>query len=122
MRLSSLTNGELRDRTLELAARLRTFQTGADESRSELLDRTLPGLTVEEQGRGFRQVTSSLQRHHEDTQSDFRARFESEALALQNELMSRLGIDVPRDGEEQLPHLRYDAAEYLEELARRLPP
>jgi hypothetical protein len=121
MHLSSLTNAQLRDRTLALAARLRTFQEGADEGRNDLIDTTLPGWSHEEQGRAFRRITSSLQRHHEETQSDFRTGFMSDALALRQELMSRLGIASPLEGGDNLEPLRYDAADYLEELARSLP-
>jgi hypothetical protein len=45
----------------------------------------------------------------------------SDALALRQELMSRLGIASPLEGGDTLKPLRYDAADYLEELARSLP-
>lgn len=119
MRLRSLTNVELRDRTLALAARLRRFQAGADGDRKVMLDRTLPGWTVEARAIGFRQTTLTLKEHHDKTQSTFKLSFRSQTLALQRELMARLGIPVRHDGEELAP-LQYDAADYLEELARKL--
>jgi len=121
VRFQTLTDSQLRERTLELAARLREFQTTADEGRSAVLNKTLPGWSGEARARGFTQITHSLQSHHSDVQRDFKSEFEAEALALERELMARLGIAVRRDGVTLSP-LQYDAADYLEELARRLPP
>ena len=120
MRLSGITNAQLRARTLKFAARLRAFQKGADEGRNEMLDKTLPGWSQEEQGKAFRQMSKSLRHHHDDTQSDFKTQFLAEALALQDEIMARLDMEVP--AEHPLAPIRYDAADYLEELARKLPP
>ncbi|HEX4331316.1 MAG TPA: hypothetical protein VH040_04190 [Usitatibacter sp.] len=120
-RIESLTDGQLRESTLELVARLREFQERSDRERSVVLDRTLPGWSDAARKEGFRQTTQSLQSHHGDVQDHFGAEFKPEAMALQRELMARLGISVRRDGED-LAALQYDAADYLEELARRLPP
>lgn len=121
MSLKSLTDIELRDRAMLFVARLRSFQTSADRVRTEALDKTLPGWSEEARASGFRRTTQSLQYQHEQTQEDFNADFSSEAAALQQELMARLGIPVRRDGEKLQP-LRYDAADYLEELVRKLVP
>ncbi len=120
MTLRNITNAQLGARTLELAARLRAFQLGADECRNEMIDKTLPGWSREEQGKAFRQMSKSLRHHHDDTQSEFKAQFLAEALALQEEIMGRLDMKVPP--EHPLAPIRYDAADYLEELARKLPP
>jgi len=120
-RIESLTDGQLRERTLELVTRLREFQERSDRERGVFLDKTLPGWSDEARKEGFKQTTQSLQSHHWDIQQHFGVEFKPEAVALQRELMARLGICVRRDGEELAP-LQYDAADYLEELARRLPP
>jgi hypothetical protein len=119
--LQSLTDGELRDHAMLFIARLRSFQTSTDRARADVLDKTLPGLSVEAQASGFRRTTRSLQSQHAQAQDDFDSSFSSQAASLQRELMARLGIPVRRDGEKLEP-LRYDAADYLEELARKLVP
>jgi hypothetical protein len=91
-----------------------------DHERSDVLEKTLPGWSDSARQAGFVQTTQSLQSHHADAQRDFKGEFEEEALALERELMARLGISVRRDGVELAP-LQYDAADYLEELAMRLP-
>ena len=106
---------------MALVARLRSFQISADKARQDVLDETLPGWSDEARETGFRRITRSLQEQHQQTQRDFNSDFMSEAVALQKELMARLGIAVRRDGE-KLERLRYDAASYLEELARKLVP
>jgi hypothetical protein len=120
MKLRGITIAQLRARTLKFAARLRAFQKDADEGRNEMLDKTLPGWSREEQGKAFRQMSKDLRHHHDDTQGDFKAQYLAEALALQEEIMARLDMRVPP--EHPLAPLRYDAADYLEELARQLPP
>ena len=120
VRLRSYTDSQLRERTLELVARLRAFQAGADQGRDNVLDKTLPGRSDEARAAAFRRITTVLRDLHENVQKDFKAGFRGEALALQRELMARLGIAVRRDGIELAP-LQYDAADYLEELAQRLP-
>ena len=119
MPLQTLTDAELCQRTLDFCAGLRAFQHAADQGRDLVLDRTLPGWTREAREFGFRQSTRELQNHHHEVQSEFKAEFEAEALSLERELMARLGIAVRRDGEVLVP-LRYNAADYLEELAQRL--
>ena len=121
MQLQSLTDVELRDHAMLFVARLRSFQTSADEAREEVLDKTLPGWSDEARASGFRRATQSLQHQHQQTQQDFDSEFRSDAVALQRELMARLGIPVRHDGEKLEP-LHYDAANYLEELARKLVP
>lgn len=121
MPLQSLTDAELRDHAMLFIARLRSFQTSTDRARDAVLDKTLPGWSDEARVSGFRRTTQSLQSQHEQTQDDFNSDFSSEAVALQRELMARLGIPVRRDGETLEP-LRYDAADYLEELVRKLVP
>ncbi len=119
MHLQSLTNGELHAYAMRFIGRLRSFQTNVDRARDDTLDKTLPGWSDEARARGFRQTTQSLQNQHQKTQDDFDSDFSSEAAALQSELMARLGIPVRNDGEALEP-LRYDAADYLEELAGKL--
>jgi hypothetical protein len=114
-----LSDGQLCERTFEFAAALRLFQIAADEGRAVVLDRTLPGWSLAAREEGFRQITRALQNHQHEVQSDFQQEFEAEALALEAELMARLGIAVRRDGVVLIP-LRYNAADYLEELAQRL--
>jgi hypothetical protein len=114
--MSFETNEALIERTLKLAARLRLFQAGADESRNELLDQTLPGWSEKSRASGFRRTTQSLQALHHEAQKGFAAGFSEEAQELQEELMFRLG--EIEDGE--LPPLHYDAADRLEQLARQL--
>ena len=92
----------------------------ADEGRDAVLDRTLPGWSDEARAAAFQRMTLVLQNLHENVQKDFKSDFRGKALALQRELMARLGIAVRRDGVELAP-LKYDAADYLEELAQRLP-
>jgi hypothetical protein len=104
---------------LDFSAGLRAFQHAADEGRALVLDKTLPGWTQEAREMGFRKSTRDLQNHHHEVQSEFKADFEAEALSLERELMARLGIAVRHDGEPLVP-LHYDAADYLEDLARRL--
>src|SRR5436309_13086843 len=91
-RIELLTDDQLRERTLDVAMRLRQFQQRCDEERSVVLDRTLPGWSDESRQEGFRQTTRSLQSHHGEVQEHFGAEFRSEVTALQRELMSRLGI------------------------------
>ncbi|HEX4780683.1 MAG TPA: hypothetical protein VH301_08015 [Usitatibacter sp.] len=105
---------------MKFVSELRTFQATADEGREAILDKTLPGRSDEARGIAFQRVTLVLKNLHENVQKDFKSDFRGEALALQRELMARLGIAVRRDGVELAP-LKYDAADYLEELARRLP-
>ena len=69
---------------------------------------------------GFLRTTQSLQSQHEWTQKNFNADFRLDATALEMELMARLGVPVRHDGK-MLEALRYDSADYLEELANRLP-
>jgi hypothetical protein len=116
MSLQVLTNEELVQRTLKLAARLRIFQAGADEGRNELLDKTLPGWSEKSRASGFRRTTQSLQALHHEVQKDFASGFGEEARELQHELMFRLGIAPDADA----PPLHYDAADHLEQLARQL--
>jgi len=104
---------------MRFIGQLRSFQVSADKARGETLEKTLPGWSDEARARGFRQTTRSLQTQHQKTQDDFDADFSSGARDLQRELMARLGIPVRHDGESLEP-LRYDAADYLEELVRSL--
>ncbi|HEX3097566.1 MAG TPA: hypothetical protein VHQ02_07605 [Usitatibacter sp.] len=121
MPLQALTDIELRDHAMLFIARLRGFQTQTDHARAEVLDKTLPGWSDEARASGFRRTTRSLQSQHEQTQEDFHSDFSSEAASIQRELLARLGIPVRHDGE-KLEALRYDAADYLEELVRKLVP
>jgi len=119
--LQSLTNAELRGVTLIFATRLRSFQTSTDDTRQAALEKTLPGWSDASRAIGFLRTTQSLQQQHERAQRDFNADFRLDATALETELMARLGIPVRHDGE-SMPALKYDSADYLEELAGRLSP
>jgi len=117
--IRSLSDRQLCERTFEFAAALRLFQTAADAGRAIVLDRTLPGWSLQAREEGFRQTTRALKNHQHEVEKDFQQEFEAEALALEAELMARLGIAVRRDGVVLVP-LRYNAADYLDELAQRL--
>lgn len=121
MHIQSLTDVELRDHAMLFVARLRSFQAGVDGARDAILDKTLPGWSDQARASGFRQNTQSLQLQHQQTQDEFNSEFSDDAIALQTELMARLGIPVRHNGEKLEP-LHYDAGNYLEELARKLAP
>jgi hypothetical protein len=119
MHLQSLKDVELCDQVMLFVARLRSFQASVNQAREDVLDKTLPGWSDEARASGFRQTTQTLQSQHQQMQDQFDSEFSADAVALQRELMARLGIPVRHDGEKLEP-LRRDSADYLEELARKL--
>ncbi len=119
--LQALTNAELRGVTMLFVTRLRSFQTSTDDTRQASLEKTLPGWSDASRAIGFLRTTQSLQQQHERAQRDFNADYQVDATALEAELMARLGIPVRHDGE-SLPVLKYDSADYLEELVGYLSP
>ena len=130
--LSELPRSELKEETLQLAAEMRSFEAGSDSAYVTTLisPRTLPHMSEEERDRELDRESTELVQRHMVTWRIYRERFYRPARAFRDELRKRLGIRNPRR-EPEIPALDQaaltgakpitEAADYLTELANRLP-
>lgn len=130
--LADLPRNELKEETLNLAEEMRTFEAGSDSAYVTTLIRplALTGLSEEERDRKLDRDSTELVHRHFVTWRIYRERFYRPAKALRDELRKRLGIRNPRR-EPEIPALDHaaltgakpitEAADYLTELANRLP-
>lgn len=130
--LSELPRGELKEETLQLAAEMRSFETGSDSAYVTTLitPRTLTHMSEEERDRELDRESTELVQRHMVTWRIYRERFYRPARAFRDELRKRLGIRNPRR-EPEIPALDQaaltgakpitEAADYLTQLANRLP-
>ena len=130
--LSELPRSELKEETLQLAAEMRSFEAGSDSAYVTTLitPRTLPHMSEEERDRELDRESTELVHRHLVTWRIYRERFYRPARAFRDELRKRLGIKNPRR-EPEIPALDQaaltgakpitEAADYLTELANRLP-
>jgi hypothetical protein len=130
--LSELPRSELKEETLQLAAEMRSFEAGSDSAYVTTLisPRSLPHMSEEERERELDRESAELVQRHMVTWRIYRERFYRPARAFRDELRKRLGIRNPRR-EPEIPALDQaaltgatpitEAANYLTELANRLP-
>ncbi len=130
--LSELPRSELKEETLQLAAEMRSFEAGSDSAYVTTLitPRPLANLSEEERDREIDRESTELVQRHLVTWRIYRERFYRPARAFRDELRKRIGIKNPRR-EPEIPALDQaaltgakpitEAADYLTELANRLP-
>jgi hypothetical protein len=130
--LSELPRSELKEETLQLAAEMRSFEAGSDSAYVTTLitPRLLKNLSEEESDRELDRESTELVQRHLVTWRIYRDRFYRPARAFRDELRKRIGIKNPRR-EPEIPALDQaaltgakpitEAADYLIELANRLP-
>jgi hypothetical protein len=130
--LSELPRSELKQETLQLAAEMRSFEAGSDSAYvSTLITPRLPkNVSEEERDRELDRESTELVQRHLVTWRIYRDRFYRPARAFRDELRKRIGIKNPRR-EPEIPALDQaaltgakpitEAADYLIELANRLP-
>ena len=130
--LSELPRSELKEETLQLAAEMRSFEAGTDSAYVTTLITPRPhhDLTEEERDREIDRESTELVQRHLVTWRIYRERFYRPARAFRDELRKRVGIKNPRR-EPEIPALDQaaltgakpitEAADYLTELANRLP-
>lgn len=120
--LASLSNEELKKRTLELAKKMRDFETAYRQREYNIiLQRTT--TDAEWQQKTQQELALSM-----DKQNEFRNQYLGEALSLRDEILRRLH-ETYQDPQHRLiafegilagPSPISDAADYLESIARRL--
>ncbi|MDQ6769696.1 MAG: hypothetical protein M3Z54_06885 [Gemmatimonadota bacterium] len=122
----------LKEGTLQLADAMRTFEAGSDGAFVSTLLRpsALGTLSEEQRDEEIDQESKELQQHHLATWRAYRDRFYRPARAFRDELRKRLGIKNSRR-EPEIPALDQaaltgakpitEAADYLTQLANRLP-
>ena len=130
------SNSDLRRRTSELAQRMRVFQQGFTQAISRLNNKT-PGDMQERQAfyqsEEGKRLSIELRELSGRYMTEADQQFRSEALALRDEMERRLGRlpPYPRDRKETVwldtnipagPSPFSWTADYLEDLARQLPP
>lgn len=131
--LSQLSNIQLRQRVSDLTARMRTLEAGIKESQmKELSSRSPANLSPEQRQTEWNAYTARMLSQSAEVQAQFRSQFLSQALALREAISTRVGILQPYSSDPKTVALDYgmlagvspisDAADYLESLARRLPP
>lgn len=131
--LSQLSNIQLRQRVSDLTARMRTFEAGIKESQmKELSSRSPANLSPEQRQTEWNAYTARMLSQSAEAQAQFRSQFLPQALALREAISTRVGILQPYSSDPKTVALDYgmlagvspisDAADYLESLARRLPP
>jgi hypothetical protein len=126
------TRAELQSRVADFATALRTFETGYNNARTRELfadGEPLPKTDEQRLKRWQAQSAKSIERLAQG-QTEFRARFLPEALALREELLRRQGVFSPfkQDRATRIldtgtlagPNPLSDLAAYLEGLARSL--
>jgi hypothetical protein len=130
--LSELPRSELKEETLQLAAEMRSFEAGSDSAYVTKLitPRLLDNLSEEERERELDRESTELVHRHLVTWRTYRDQFYRPARAFRDELRKRIGIKNPRR-EPEIPALDQaaltgakpitEAADYLTELANRLP-
>jgi hypothetical protein len=122
----------LKEGTLQLAEAMRNFEAGSDGAYVSTLLRpgSLGTLSEEQRDEEIDRESKDLRQHDLATWSVYRDRFYRPARAFRDELRKRLGIRNPRR-EPVIPALDQpaltgakpitEAADYLTELANRLP-
>ncbi|MGI8400468.1 MAG: hypothetical protein ACR2NS_02535 [Gemmatimonadaceae bacterium] len=130
--LSELPQSELKEETLQLAAEMRNFEAGSDSAyvTSLITPRPLDNLSEEARDRDLDRESTELVQRHLVTWRIYRERFYRPARAFRDELRKRIGIRNLRR-EPEIPALDQaaltgakpitEAANYLTELANRLP-
>jgi hypothetical protein len=139
--LRGLSNLQLRDATFDLVMRMRTFEANADSQMLSLLTRTTPREATEEQRRAaWEETTRRTLEITNQKKLEFSNRYLGQAREIKDELtlrMREIGIFPPYiepSLDEQIGARLFDTgfiagaqpissmANYLEKLARRLPP
>jgi hypothetical protein len=131
--LSQLSNAQLRQRVSDLTARMRTFEgvIKAEETK-ELFEKRQTSI-LEQPPQNNRNVeTARMLERSTEVQTQFRSQLLPQALALREILSNRIGISQPYPLIPNNVALDYgilagpspisNAANYLEQLARQLPP
>jgi len=130
--LLHLTNDVVKQKTIELAQKMREFEKAYKIKQIDDLMVRPPysrDATQEERRLAWELETMRTLRRSTERQTEFRNQFSSEALNLEESLLARLGKTMP-SLEERPPALPYgmlvgpspvsDAADYLERMARQL--
>jgi hypothetical protein len=131
--ISRLPNEQIRRRVADLATAMRIFEGGRRSANAaELIDRLPPSATREQRHAAWTEQTTRMLTRSAEEQTQFRIQFLPQALALREAMLNRLGIMPPYPPQPRVVALDFgmlagvspisDAANYLEELARRLPP
>jgi hypothetical protein len=115
--LAPLDAAALKTRVASLTLRMRTFAAGVDSSRARLF---APGQMDHQK----------LIQHSADAQAEYRGQLWPEAIALRDEMARRVGLLKPYPSDHRSVAIDYgmlagvspinEAANYLEELARKL--
>lgn len=128
IRLSHLTDTELKSKTLDIAEEMRSFEADYQNSR----DKTTSELTKSASDEGLREVLQKAKYTYEEKQTAFTSEFKSnygpEAAAVRYEISKRLGsLDASENFSPALDHGVLvganpvtDAADLIEELVKKL--
>jgi hypothetical protein len=111
---------------------MRTFEGGLQTARmGELAERLPPSATEQQRQAAWNAQTAKLLTQSAEAQTQFRLQFLPEALALREAMLNRLGKFPPYAPDHRTVALDFglagaspisDAAGYLEQLTRQLPP
>jgi hypothetical protein len=127
---SKMTNRELRQATVELVPKLRTFQQQVEHRDTMAVleqHQRISGLSEPERNQAFQQNMLATVSQSQLRNMEFQRNYRASAIALRDELLRRL----PEQRPEMLPALDYgmlagvtpvgQVADYLERLAKLLP-
>ncbi len=131
--LSHLSNNQIKQHVSTLAARMRTFEAGLKSTQMRDMAQQLPkGASQQQREADWNAKTATMFSQSAEAQSQFRSQFLPQALALREIMSKRLGILQPCPSDRKTVALDFgmlagaspvsDAADYLEGLARQLPP
>ncbi len=129
--LTSLSNPELREKTIEIVKQMREFLLNNQFEFQRIVDEhpsQMNAATPDEERRSLLKThNESLTRWNLKYKSDFDDRFCVDTILYRNELLLRLGIDMANSGliskyqeDTNLSSIRW-IANHLEELAKSLP-